>query len=516
MATRPPTATRILIAVGFALSCFGLALFLWIAFGGPVPLKPESYRIEVPFEEATQLATESDVRISGVSVGKVKSIELSEAGSDANAEIELDPAYAPIPEDTQAQLRQKTLLGETYVELTPGDAAGEMLEEGGALEKAQVADSVQLDEIFRAFDEPTRASFRAWMQGQASSLRGRGDDLSLAIASLDPFAEEADRALRLLDSQRLAVQRFIRDGGEVFDALSERQGQLRGLIARSNEVFATTANRNAELEETFRIFPAFERESRLTLTRLSEFARNTDPLIQQLRPAARELSPTLIDLGRLAPDLEAFFNGFAGTISAGRRGLPATQKLIDDDLRPLLARIDPYFADFNSLFEGLRLYRREIAAFFANLAAATNANVPEGATGARVLRTEAPLGPESLAAYPRRLQINRTNSYLAPGGYLNLPGGLLSYETRQCATGIDATIDPADSTALIPGNAAASQSLFDRIIDYAYSDIPTGAGGVYHADDLPKPGCTQQPDFQSIGEPSESTQYLHTYEQGAP
>ena len=142
--------------------------------------------------------------------------------------------------------------------------------------------------------------------------------------------------------------------------------------------------------------------------------------------------------------------------------------------------------------------------------------MPEGATGARVLRTEAPLGPESLSAYPQRLQVNRTNSYFAPGGYLNLPGGLLSYETRQCATGIDATIDPADSTALIPGNAAASQSLFDRIIQYAYSDIPTGAGGVYHADDLPSPPCNQQGDFQSIGEPSESTQYLHTYEQGAP
>jgi len=39
--TRPPTVTRILVAVGFALSCFGLALFLWIAFGGPLPLKPE-------------------------------------------------------------------------------------------------------------------------------------------------------------------------------------------------------------------------------------------------------------------------------------------------------------------------------------------------------------------------------------------------------------------------------------------------------------------------------------------
>ena len=77
METRPPTITRILVAIGFALSCFALALFLWITFGGPLPLKPKGYRFTVPFDEATQLAVESDVRISGVSVGKVKSVELT-------------------------------------------------------------------------------------------------------------------------------------------------------------------------------------------------------------------------------------------------------------------------------------------------------------------------------------------------------------------------------------------------------------------------------------------------------
>ena len=89
METRPPTVARILIAVGFAISCFGLALFLWLAFGGPTPLKAEGYRFTVPFDEATQLAQESDVRISGVSVGKVKVIDLSDSG-DADATIELD------------------------------------------------------------------------------------------------------------------------------------------------------------------------------------------------------------------------------------------------------------------------------------------------------------------------------------------------------------------------------------------------------------------------------------------
>src|SRR5690349_147131 len=121
-----PSIGRILIAVGFALSCFGLLLFLWVAFGGPVPLKPESYRITAYFPEATQLAVESDVRIGGVSVGKVKSIELAPIdkqidGQDTTeAEIEIDPEFAPINSDARAILRQKTLLGETYVELTSG------------------------------------------------------------------------------------------------------------------------------------------------------------------------------------------------------------------------------------------------------------------------------------------------------------------------------------------------------------------------------------------------------------
>ena len=250
METRPPTITRILVAIGFALSCFALALFLWITFGGPLPLKPEGYRFTVPFNEATQLAVESDVRISGVPVGKVKAVELADDGL-AEATIELDSRYAPIPTDTRAMLRTKTLLGETFVELTPGDGQGPTLEEGGTLPEAQVAESVQLDEIWRTFDARTRDAFRVWMQGTSAALRGRGDDLSAAIAELGPFAEETNRLLRVLDSQSRAVRQLVHDGGTVFEALSERQGQLRGLIENSETVFSTTARRNQELADLF-------------------------------------------------------------------------------------------------------------------------------------------------------------------------------------------------------------------------------------------------------------------------
>ena len=87
----------------------------------------------------------------------------------------------------------------------------------------------------------------------------------------------------------------------MFQALSERQGQLRGLIQNSQTVFSTTARRNQDLEQLFRILPTFQRESRATLERLNSFAANTDPLVQQLRPAARELSPTLVAARRRRP-----------------------------------------------------------------------------------------------------------------------------------------------------------------------------------------------------------------------
>ena len=136
MSKKAPSTTQLLVIAGFALSCFGILLFLWITFGGPTPFKAKSYEITIPFDEATQLAEQSDVRISGVNVGKVKNIE-RDPDKLAIATIEIDDKYAPIPQDTRAILRTKTLLAETYVELTPGDRDGPKLEDGGTPARRQ-------------------------------------------------------------------------------------------------------------------------------------------------------------------------------------------------------------------------------------------------------------------------------------------------------------------------------------------------------------------------------------------
>ena len=440
-----PSFGRLAGMVLFALSCFGILTFLWLSFGGPVPLASKPYQIKVDFPEATTLAEQADVRISGVPVGKVQKKRLHANRTEALMNIEA--RFAPLPADTRAVVRQKTLLGESYVELTPGTRDGPKLPDQSRLPQGQVADTVQLEEIFRSFDAETRVAFRTWLDQQGKAVRGRGRDLNNALGNLAPFERDVSTILEILDEQRGDVRRLVRDTGTVFDALTARGTQLRSLIENSNRVFATTASRNARLQEIFTILPTFLDEARTTTIRVTRFARNTDPLITQLRPAARELSPTLIELRGLAPDLKGLFRDLDPLITASRRGLPAVRDILDDTV-PVLRQVEPFGRDLNPILDWVGLYKREITAFFALDAASTQAAQPVGGQNVHYLRTANPLNPENLAAYPRRISTNRSNPYVAPGGYARLP--LKVFGRYLCTNNPPPPLQPA-GTLTVPG-----------------------------------------------------------------
>src|SRR4051795_6829012 len=300
-----PSLSRILVMVVFALSCFGLLLFLWLSFGGPVPLKPKGYQVKIDFPEATTLAQEADVRVAGVPVGKVRKVEVGDGTNRTVATVEIERRYAPLRTDARAILRQKTLLGETYVELTPGSSK-KTIPEGGSLPDGQVKPTVELDEIFQALDPKTRASFRRWQQDLAVGIKGRGRDFNDAIGTLPGFVHDAADTLQVLDEQQGAVTRLVKNTGVTFAALTQNEAQLRNLITSAGRVFDATASQQENLAETIRIFPTFLDESKATLARLQRFSNNTDPLIQDLIPVAKDLKPTLRDVHALAPDLRSF------------------------------------------------------------------------------------------------------------------------------------------------------------------------------------------------------------------
>ncbi len=451
MQKQAPSIGRILVAVGFTLSCFALLLFLWVTFGGPVPFKPESYRFTADFPEAITLQKEADVRIGGVSVGKVKDLSLapdSECQKDpttcntTRATIEVEPQYAPISSDARAILRQKTLLGETYVEITTGSQippgqsetnataqsgtidvgqlsggdAPQPIPEGGHLAQTQVQDQTQIDEIFQGFDEPTRQAFQSWMQNAGIAVNGRGLDLNDAFGNLGPFASDASDVLGTLRQQDQALRTLVHDAGDVFTALTEHDQALAGAIVGGNQTFGALASQSRALSDTFKIFPTFENEGRLTLDRLKGFAEDARPVFHDLRPVARDLSPTLRDVRNLAPRARTLFRRFDPLIRASATGLPSLRSFVHE-LRPVMDGLDPFLANFNPLLRWLDYQAPVVGDFLSNPSSSTSDFLPSQSgqnAPLHLSRQMTIFTPESLSIYPSRLPANRGNGYLQP------------------------------------------------------------------------------------------------------
>jgi phospholipid/cholesterol/gamma-HCH transport system substrate-binding protein len=414
MVKQAPTFGRLMAMAVFALSCFGLLLFLWISFGGATPLKPRGYRFQAVFPAATQLAEQGDVRVSGVPVGRVVKLQPAPGGRGTLATMQLDNRYAPVASDARAMLRTKTLLGETYVELTLGSPNAPPLKEGGRLADGRVREGVQLDEILGALNGPTRRAFRTWQQELGRAVRDRGPAINATLAGLPDFAGEGADVLQVLDDESGQVRAVVRDTGRVLEAISRRPGRLQSLVTSSAGVFGALSRRQDALAETVSILPTFMRELRATLTRTDRFAQQADPVIQALRPAVSDLRPAVQATRTLAPDLRSLALQVPGLTRAADDGLPAARDVIDG-LRPLLQATGPLLSELNPILEWLE-YNQALTISLFNAPNGLAYTIPTETPGSvgRVLRSLAPAGMESLALWADRLPQHRGNAYLPP------------------------------------------------------------------------------------------------------
>ena len=208
--------------------------------------------------------------------------------------------------------------------------------------------TVELDEIFSSFDEPTRKAFQEWVSELAKSMKhnspGPGEDLNDALGNLTGFSVDEAKLLKVLDEQEVAVRRLVKNTGVVFGAINEREGALRELIVNADNTFQATQERDEALAETFSIFPTFLDESKATLARLEGFSRNTRPLINDLKGPADDLGPTIRDLGILAPDLERLFRDLRPLVRVGRLSVPELEDIFDE-IGPVIDALHPFFQE---------------------------------------------------------------------------------------------------------------------------------------------------------------------------
>ncbi|HYF25262.1 MAG TPA: MlaD family protein, partial [Baekduia sp.] len=421
---------RLAVMALFCVSCVGLLLFLWSSFGGALPLAPRGYQAEVELAESGALTEQAEVRTSGVTIGRV--VGLRPERGRTIATLELDDGVVPLPRDVRATLRQKTVLGEAYLELSQGTPGGPALADGQRLRAGAVQPSVEFDELLRAFDAQTRAALRSWLTDQAEATRGRSADLNAALGTLPSTEASLAELLDALEAQGDDLATLVRNTSTVFEALAQRRGGLGRLLVAGERVLGTTGRRDRALEATVRELPGLQREVRITLPALASFARDARPRVMRLRPLARELGPALTALGDVAPDLRGVLAGLGPLAAAGRDGLPAARRLLAD-LPPGLGDLDPFLAQLEPLVRHVAPYGRELTAMLANATAATQAEALDGSGRKRhYLRTTNPINAEALTAAAEPGTGNRADPYAAPGAARELATGLRTSQPAGC------------------------------------------------------------------------------------
>jgi len=511
MQKRAPTLANVLVIVLFALSCFGLLLFLWESFGGPVPLKPKGYRFSVELSRTLALGEESDVRISGVKVGHVVSLSVGSNGF-TDVTLEMNHQYAPVPTNDRMILRQKTLLGETYIELIPQHAAARALPDGGQIPASQVEPAVTLDDILSALDPRTRAAFKAWQQLTAAAYNGRGEQINSDFAEFQPFVENANKLVGILAEQEGALRSTVHNTGVVFDALTERDDQLREFIVNSERTFHALSQSSAQFANAFRELPTFEHRGEATLRELDNLTTAADPVLDESYAWERELVPLLEGVQSFTPDFNKLLTDFGPFTSASKRGLPAFERTLSL-LTPLLGNVGPVLRNFDPFLQYTGDYIPELQSFVANVTAATeahdkNSDISNGQIQ-HYLRALVTVTPESLAVYSKRIGTNRANPYFQSGAFRALGnGGLQVFSTAACA-------DSAPSVNPSSANAVVSKEIIEQLTGSWTETKPAGKPPVHQEEPavvngpesttntVATPACNQQAPFTWEGATSQ-------------
>lgn len=207
-----------------------------------------TYQVTVPVQDAAGLSPGSDVMIAGAIAGSVESISL---GRDASLVlVGIDAEHAPLHTDATVSIRPKSLLGERYLALDPGQAA-DTLPTGATLPATQVTQSTDLQDVINTFDAPTRAKLQTLVVELGGGVAGRGSELNGALVSGRQDISDLRGIAATLASRDAELRSAIANLDSVTQVLaqSDRRQQLGDLIANLEALLQNLAGQEAQLQQ---------------------------------------------------------------------------------------------------------------------------------------------------------------------------------------------------------------------------------------------------------------------------
>jgi virulence factor Mce-like protein len=336
-----------------------LAVFLAYNANNGLPFVP-AYRVTAQVPNADTLVPGNEVRVGGVRVGIVESIEPqsdADGNTSARLDLKLDKDVDPIPVNSTLAVRSRSALGLKYLEINMGKS-DKGFEEGSTIPlTAATPKPVELDTVLSTFDEPTRAAAQQNLLEFGDALAGRGPSLNSALGRLPGVLEVLQPVTRNLSSSRTGLARFIDTLGATaaeVAPVAEVQAAMFGSLDTTFTALADVAR--PFIQESISEGPPTEETAIRTLPRIRTLLANSTGLFRDLQPAAVALqqdSPTIaagLEAGtpilkrsdvlnrQLPPTFESLLR--LNNNTAARAGITAAT-LATDQLGPAMKFIAP-------------------------------------------------------------------------------------------------------------------------------------------------------------------------------
>jgi ABC-type transporter Mla subunit MlaD len=278
-----------------------------------------TYEVRAIFDNAAFAVPGEDVRISGAPIGSIKSLDVT---PDKRAAVTLDISdarFTPFYANATCAIRPQSLIGERYVDCTPGSSNAGALSRiatgPGAgtylLPVTRTASPVDSDIVQGIYREPIRQRFALIINELGTGLAARGSDLNAVIHRANPALGYTDQVLKILARQNHQLAQLATDSDIVLGPLARARREISGFVVQANTTSVASAARASAISQSFKLFPSFLRQLRPLLVDLGQLSDQGTPLMaslnqsatalghqfQNLAPFARAARPALIKLG---------------------------------------------------------------------------------------------------------------------------------------------------------------------------------------------------------------------------
>src|SRR5437588_12703115 len=206
------------------------------------------YRLNAVFNTGADLVAGDDVTMSGLRVGKVESLTPMAGATQVTMLLHRD--LTPVFKDARAVIRQKNLLGETYIEVNRGSASQGAIPDGGTIAQDHTLTPVEIDQVLNALDPQVRDQLDIVINTLGQATAGRGQDMNASAADLSSVAVDLRVLAQPLASNSDHLDALIADLSKVMQTLAAWHADFRAMIADWDNVMATLASREQNLQGT--------------------------------------------------------------------------------------------------------------------------------------------------------------------------------------------------------------------------------------------------------------------------